>query len=367
MNKTKFINNLLVILGLLLMLISYGVQRLKYYRIVLLILGFIIFLTSILFLFKKKITNTPLFIFFSIIAVFLTDSIIAITFSRIPIFSYNVVTSNNSKVYNAIGYRVWACEGKPFKVDTLYKLGYYCDASDIEETDSNAFLSEIVDKYDDYKNKYVKINGKISRKEGVNYIEMQSYQSTEVSLNGYVSFSDDITLRVVFKNGASELSSYDIYDNITVVGKIWYLREVADNKYIVYMDDSKIINEVNYDNFEIITTNQDNCEYDQKILYKALDYNLYSSCLKNIIVKFDQNNVYELSSALSSGKININNILDKRENLEQDSSSNELYIYKDFNIVKCSEEAGGDIIIGTNLLTLENAYCGIYTANNDSV
>lgn len=368
MTKKRIINSLITILGLFLMLISYGKQSLKYYRIVLLCIGFILFLIGFVLLFRKKIRNIPLFIIFCIVITFLFDSIIAITFSRIPIFSYNVITNNNSRVYNAIGYRVWACEGKPFKVDTLYKLGYYCDVKDMEEMNSNAFLGEVVDRYDDYKNKYIKINGKISRKEGINYIEMQSYQSTEVSLNGYVSFADNVTLRVVFKNGANELSSYDIYDNITVVGKIWYLRETTDNKYIVYMDDSKIIDEVDYNNFEIIITDQDNCELDRKLLHKAADYNLYSSCLNNVIVKFNKDNIYEISSVLSSGKLSINNILNKKLDIQKESGTeNELYIYEKFNIIKCSESTGGDIIIGNKLLTFENAYCGVYVENNDSV
>ncbi|MGM9834426.1 MAG: hypothetical protein ACI31M_01440 [Bacilli bacterium] len=368
MDKKKVINNIILIfLGGLFLLFGFGKQSLNYYRIVLVGIGFIISLIGFIRLFKNKIKNIPLLIIIGALGMLFIDTVIAINFSRIPVFSYNIITNNNSRVYNAIGYRIWSCEGKPYKVDKLYKLGYYCDVNDMEEMNSNAFLGEIVDNFDDYKNRYIKISGKISRKESINYIEMQAYQPNGISLNGYVNFSDNVTLRVVFKNGASELSSYDIYDNITVVGKIWYLRENNGN-YVVYMDDSKIVNEMNFDNFEIITNDQNSCEMDQKLLYEAADYSLYSTCLDSVIFKFDEKNIYEISSVLSSGKISINKILDRANNkIKEDTTGTEMYIFDKFNIIKCSESTGSAIIIGNSDLTLQDAYCGIDMGNNAGV
>ena len=121
-------------------------------------------------------------------------------------------------------------------------------------------------------------------------------------------------------------------------------------------------------NFEIITNDQNSCEMDQKLLYEAADYSFYSTCLDSVIVKFDEKNIYEISSVLSSGKISINKILDKaNEKIKEDTTGTEMYIFDKFNIIKCSESTGSAIIIGNSDLTLQDAYCGIDMANNAGV
>ena len=257
-------NVFMIIIGIILIVIAFLLTSLSYFRILLTVIGVTLFVIAVSRTDKmSKKMCTLLFLLFMLISV-LIDSIIVLNLNRIPVYSYNVITNHNSKVYNALGYRVWDCEGKELKVDRFYKLGYYCDVNDMEAIDSNAFLSQVVDNYDNYKNNYIKISGKISKKEGINYIEMQSYQSNEITLNGYVSFSDSVTLRAVFKSEKEALNSYDIYDNITIVGKVWYLKQEND-KYIVYMDDAKVVDEEVLGDYSIVVTESKSCEYDNKL------------------------------------------------------------------------------------------------------
>ena len=55
------------------------------------------------------------------------DSITVIIFTKVPIYSYNIVDSNKVRVYNAIGLRVWQCNKNyddDLKVDLFYNNGY---------------------------------------------------------------------------------------------------------------------------------------------------------------------------------------------------------------------------------------------------
>ena len=59
-----------------------------------------------------------------------------------------------------------------------------------------------------------------NKKNGQNYIEMQPYETNSITVNGYVTFADNITLKIVFKDNTQELDYYDVYDEITIVGII---------------------------------------------------------------------------------------------------------------------------------------------------
>lgn len=359
MDKDKKTKILLLTIGILLIIISVIITRLKYFRIVINILGIILILIFTIYKDTSKCKLLPLFIFLFLIGSMLIDSIVAISFNRLPIFSYSSSVYGKSKTYNAIGYRVWDCEGKELKIDRMYKMGYYCDVSKMEAMEVNSFLNQVVDNFDDYKNNYIKINGKISKKEGLNYIEMQSYQSNSITLNGYVTFSDNITLRVVFNSANKELSNYDVYDNITVVGKIWYLKE-ENGKYTIYMEDSKITSHESRDEYEIILSKTNDCNGDKKLLYAGADYNLYSYCLDSVIVKYDENSIYEISSVLSSGKIKVDDLIKDSKNEEINKEDNSiLYTFDNYNIIKCSEYSGSDVIIGDTNLTLYDIHCAI--------
>ena len=48
----------------------------------------------------------------------------------------------------------------------------------------------------------------------------KGYIETDVKVNGYVEFADNITLRILFNEQESILDNYDVYDEITIVGVI---------------------------------------------------------------------------------------------------------------------------------------------------
>lgn len=365
MDKKK-IKLIIFIIGIILIFCSMIFNELNYLRIIINIIGIILLIVGTVYDDSSKLKLLPVFFFLYLVIAILIDSILVMNFKTIPVYSYNIITSNNSKVYNAIGYRVWDCEGKERKVDRFYRLGYYCDVSNMEAIDSNAFLNNVVDNYDDYKNSYLKITGKISKKEANDYIEMQTYQSNAITLNGYVNFSDSVTLRVIFNTREELLNNYDVYDSITVVGKIWYIKS-TENKYVVYMDDSIIVDNNNFNNYEVIITKNNNCQVDKKLLFAGGDYNIYSHCLSNVIVRFDENNIYELSSALSSGKIKLDDLLSKSlDVLINDNDGSNLYIFDKYSIIKCNEYTGSDVIIGDENLSFEDAYCGIQDLDDES-
>lgn len=357
MEENSNLKWILIFVGIFLLLVSMVINYVTYLRIVLNIIGVIILVIATVLKTEIKPKFVILYFFLYLIIAILLDTVVVINFNRLPVYSYNIVTSKESRVLNALGYRVWDCKGKALKVDRFYKLGYYCDASEMEAIDVNAFLSESSTDFDEYKNNYFKITGKISSKDGTSFLEMQPYHSNEITINGYVNFSDNITLRVIFNSSDESLTNYEVFDSVTVIGKIWHKKE-ENNKIVIYMEDSKIVEEETKNDYDLIASKAATCDNKRTLLYSGADYNLYSECLNNVIVKYDESNIYELSSLLSSGKLKITDILEKaNEERMQENDDTKLYLYDEFNIIKCSESTGNDVIIGEKI-DFSNAHCG---------
>ena len=276
-------NYSLLFIGLILFLLALFINKSTIIRLLLSIISCILITIN----FKKSNFKINIIIFIlTIICTMLIDTIISTTLVRIPIYAYNITTVGNTRVYNALGYRIWQCDKnstKDMKVDNFYTKGYNCDAKNIEQIDSNSFLNSVIENYDDYKNTYVKIKGKISKKNSRNSIEMQPYETKSITLNGYVTFADNITLKILFYKDFEELDLYDIYDEITVVGIVKTL-EHNDDKFTVYLTESIMISESNFDNYEITLNKQATCDTNNTILYNSDDYNLYSYCLEDVFV-----------------------------------------------------------------------------------
>ena len=305
-NKTFNINIFVLIISIILIAISIYIKKAHFLRPILIVIAVILIALNIGISNKLKKSTTISFIIVLILLFLVIDGIIVIIFNKVPIFAYNIISTENTRVYNSIGVRVWQCNKNDFDnliVDPFYKKGYMCDAEDIDAIDSNSFLNSIVTNYDQYRNMYVKIKGKISKKNGQNYIEMRPYENSDITVNGYVSFADNITLRVIFNNNESALDGYDIYDEIIIVGIIKNL-ENESNKYIVYMSDSKVVSNINLDEYILTATSEKKCTKTKQLIYTNDTSNVYSYCLEEIIVSYPDNK-YELSSALSSNKISI--------------------------------------------------------------
>lgn len=362
--KEKIINLnfILVFISIILMIIAFAINKSMVIRPILWVISIIILLINILYNNKYKFT-TIIIIFISLFGgSIILDGILAVSFKRIPVFSYNIITSGDTKVYNAIGIRVWQCDKDDYNnliVDPFYKNGYMCDMGNIDILDSNSFLNSVVSNYSDYKNKFIKIKGKISKKNGQNYIEMQPYETNSITVNGYVTFADNITLRILFKNNAKELDDYDIYDEIVVLGIIKNL-EMDNNKYIVYMNDGKIVSNIDLNNFEISVTKSSTCNNEKKLLYSSETNDIYSYCLEQIIISYPDNNKYEIVNALSSNKLRIDDLLiDPIKKINNENDNSIIYKYHNYSILVCDQSSSKDIILGQENMDFKDVTCNV--------
>lgn len=359
MNKKNIIKKILVIICLLLVLIAFLINKSSLIRIILCLISLIIITYLKIQGKKNKLKNIPLYFILYLIILITFDAAIVILCKRIPIFSYNIITTNDTIIYNSLGLRVWQCDvndKKSIKVEPFYEKGFTCNVENMDALDSNSFLNSIVQNYDNYKNSYIKINGKISKKNGQNYIEMQPYEEDSITINGYVKFASNITLRIIFETAEPELDLYDIYDKITVVGVIKNL-EYKNNKYIIYMYESQIASNINLSTFKITTSSKEECNDEKEIIYSNDTTSVYSFCLNEISVTFPQNNTYELSTVLSSNKIQLADIYKNSVNEETNENNHILYELNNYNVLICNPEKTNQIIIGSKAMTLESNLC----------
>lgn len=360
-SKNK-INIFSLIISLILICTSIYLSDQGVIRPLLWIISIIILSINIVNSFNIKFTKIVIiFLTLFILSIFV-DSIIVITFKRIPVFAYNVISTRKTIVYNGIGVRAWQCDKNNYNdivIDLFYNKGYICNAEDIDVIDSNSFLNSVVENYQDYKNSYIKINGKISKKTGQNYIEMRPYEKTDVTLNGYVAFADNITLRILFNENSEELDNYDVYDEITIVGIVKNL-ESEDGKHIIYMYDSKVLSTVNLNDYTISATTESSCTTDKNIIYSNETTNIYTHCLENIIVTYPNDSKYELSYILSSNKINVNQLHKKylsKETSQVDDSI--MYKFENYNLLICDKKNSKDMIYGPKNMKFDDVKCDL--------
>lgn len=357
--KTFNINIFVLVISIVLIAISIYIKSAHFLRPILIVLAIILIALNVGISNKLKKTTTISFIITLIIIFLVIDGVIVIVFNRIPIFAYNIISTENTRVYNSIGVRVWQCDKNDFDnliVDPFYKKGYMCNAKDIDVIDSNSFLNSIVTNYNQYKNMYVKIKGKISKKTGQNYIEMRPYENSDITINGYVNFADNITLRVIFNNNEAVLDEYDVYDEITIVGIVKNLENEA-NKYVVYMSDSKVVSNINLNEYVLTATTEKKCTKTKQLIYTNDTSNVYSYCLEEIIVSYPDNK-YELSAALSSNKISIEKLYDDPNKVESYEDDNrKIYRFDDYSILVCDQLLSKDIVIGNKKMSFKDIEC----------
>lgn len=311
---------------------------------------------------KKK--NTPLYSLVYLIAIILLDSICVVTFNKTPIFAINIVHNNDIKVYNALGYKVWQCDAKKpndLVIEPFYNKGYKCNVEEIENVSINDLITSLNNNYEEYRNNFVKVTGKISKKDGQNYIEMQSYIENEESINGYVTFQEAITLAIIFDEYDERLDVYDIYDEITIIGKIKN-QETKDGNRVIYMYEATIASTIELDEYTI-TASSKKIDGNKQLIYTTKDSNVYTYGIDNIIVKFKDNLEYELPSVLSSKKLDINEITKDAIEVITDkkdlTNTTKLYKFKTYNVVVCDQEKTKDIIITSPKVKFNEIKCTI--------
>lgn len=355
--KRETITKILISLSIIFIILIYIINNASFIRPLLWIVS-VVLLTAVFRVNKKIHIVRLLMVFLCLFALSLAiDGTIAALLKRIPAYSYNITTNNKTRVYNSLGVRVWQCDinKEEFKVDVFYNKGYLCNAEDLSAIDSNSFLNSIVQNYDDYHNQYVKIVGKVSKKNGQNYLEMQPYTEGENKINGYVEFANNITLRAIFSPPEKELDNYDIYDEITIIGKVKNLDQ-SSTQYVIYMYETKIVSTISLSGYQINIVKEDNCT-DKNKLFTTETNDIYTYCLKDVIVSYsDSNN--ELVDSLSSNKILIEDLYsDPSEVLSSDKDNSALYKMDNYNILVCDPEYSKDIIIGPPSLNFNSTKC----------
>ena len=347
----------LFLFSIIFLLVALFMNELNVFRLVLCLFSILILTFMSTYNNTKHYKYIPIYLLFYVVLFILIDNVIVCTFNKVPIFSYNIITTKEARVYNALGLRVWQCDKDNYKnliVDPFYKNGYSCDASHMDAIDSNSFLNSVIENYSEYKNNFVKVYGKISKKQGQTYIEMQTYDASDIDVNGYVKFANNITLRIVFNKQEDLLDEYDVYDNIMVVGIIRNM-ESSNGKNLIYMSDSKILSTISY-------TKETKC-LEERLVYTEEKSELYSYCINNIYVTFNED-VYELSATLSSSKLNIEDLLVADEILENENKD-QLYKSNGYNILVCNKEYSNKIVIGHEGLDFENYICPSKTKNSN--
>ena len=107
--KNNQLNILIAILGILIFLLALIIKESTILKLYLTLISITIIIIGHIFKRKEKIKYIPFLLVIYLLLTMTIDSITVILFSKIPIYSYNIISSENARVYNAIGLRVWQC------------------------------------------------------------------------------------------------------------------------------------------------------------------------------------------------------------------------------------------------------------------
>lgn len=331
--KMKKKSIILLILGVILLIVPFCFAGYSLIRLITLAIAIFLITLSLVF-FKKR--NIFLIILTPVILICLTyaiDTFMFYKFNRIPLFVYEVKSSDSVSTYNSFFYRIFDCNGK-LTLDYGYQKNYVCDEADLDVIDINTFLSDPTDSYKNYKDKFVKISGKISKLSGVESVELSSYKEASNSLNGYVSFNTNYIIRAHVNEN---LSSYRIYDNITIIGKVDSKIEENGTTVINLVDTLLIPSDI-YDTYtyEIVNSN------DTNLISLVSEQNYYLYGISALNLKYANNAIYELSYLITDSRITLDDIIGDTSatNLynEEEALIAKSYELEKFNVLVCEND-----------------------------
>lgn len=340
---------LLVFFSIILIIIPYFINVYSIFRLLSYLIGIALF-SIIMFKNKKNIVVNIIVLITIFSSSYFMDYFLT-CHTRIPIFSKQVISSNEVKSYYSLTYKLDVCDNN-YKIDRFYSNDYSCSEFDLESISINDFLSS----YEKNKKAYLKIEAKISAIIGESYFEISPYDLKEEPKNGEVTFKNDIKIRVPL-NKSILVNNYKIYDEITIIGRVGNIEKTPTGKTYNLID-SVIYRSNIYDEYNISYDIDKKCELDKTLLASTETNNYYTSCLNNIIVKFDETNKYDLDYVLLDGKIDLEDLINR--SLKSTTFDNgKSYESDDLKFVVCHNN---DVIFSDNndkaLL-----YCNI---NNDS-
>lgn len=314
---------LFLIIGLLFIIFPYIYNSYNILRLISILIGIIIISISLVF-YRNK--NIYIIIITPIILLTLTytiDILLYIKFNQIPIYIYEIKSNDKVSTYNSLFYRIYNCNNKLI-LDYNYEKKYSCESTDLEEIDINTFLINPISSYKEYKNKFIKLSGKISKISGREILELNAYNKVDGALNGYVDFNKDYKVVIDLNE---DLSKYRIYDYVTVIGRVDSYKDGIITLKDAYTIASKLYDEYTY---EIINNNS-------KELINIVD-NYYFYGIKAININY-KSDIYELNYLINDDRIEIDKIIENSNaiiyNDEEKVKIATGYELEKFNVLIC--------------------------------
>lgn len=320
---------LIVLLGLelTLMIVPFLINIYSIFRIISLVLGIILITVSLCLKKKRNIFYIILVPLIMLVFSYGIDTLLFYTLKRVPVFSYAIKSSDKMRTYNSFFYRVFDCNGD-LTLDYGYTKNYVCSNDCLDAININSFMQDAEESFKKYHHKFVHIYGKISKITGNENIELASFTQGDDTLNGYVNFNLN---NILIVNTDENLSKYRIYDYVDVYGKV---TSINDGK--ITLTNTKLVASDIYDtySFEIIASD------DNKLtnLVKEKDYYYYG--LNTINVKYDGDNIYELSYLLTDDRFKFDDLIKGKEyevfKNEEDVEIAKKYKLEKFDLLECS-------------------------------
>ena len=333
--------------GLTLMIVPFLINIYSIFRIISLIVGIILITVSLCL--KKKRNTFYIILVPLIMLVFSygTDTLLFYTLKRVPVFSYAIKSSEKMKTYNSFFYRVFDCNGD-LTLDYGYTKNYVCSNDCLDAININSFMQDAEESFKKYHHKFVHIYGKISKITGNENIELASFTQGDDTLNGYVNFNLN---NILIVNTDENLSKYRIYDYVDVYGKV---SSISNGK--ITLTNTKLVASNIYDtySFEIIASD------DNKLtnLVKEKDYYYYG--LNTINVKYDGDNIYELSYLLTDDRFKFDDLIKDKEyetfKNDEDVELAKKYKLEKFDLLECSN---GKKIVANSKSKADQSVCDL--------
>lgn len=333
--------------GLTLMIVPFLINIYSIFRIISLIVGIILITVSLCL---KKKRNTFYIILVPLIMLVFSygiDTLLFYTLKRVPVFSYAIKSSEKMKTYNSFFYRVFDCDGD-LTLDYGYTKNYICSNDCLDAININSFMQDAEESFKKYHHKFVHIYGKISKITGNENIELASFIQGDDTLNGYVNFNLN---NILIVNTDENLSKYRIYDYVDVYGKV---SSISNGK--ITLTNTKLVASNIYDtySFEIIASD------DNKLtnLVKEKDYYYYG--LNTINVKYDGDNIYELSYLLTDDRFKFDDLIKNKEyetfKNDEDVEIAKKYKLEKFDLLECSN---GKKIVANSKSKADQSVCDL--------
>lgn len=339
----------LFILGLILIGISFIFSTLNIIRLMFLILGIFLIDIQVTKNYPKKIIFLMLLPIILLVTTYGIDILLVKYCHKIPIFSYEIVSSKKVKTYNSFFYRVFSCDNNLI-LDYGYTSNYACSLNDLQTHDVNAFLGETIASFHEYRHKFVKIQGKISKISGTNILELSPYSiDPKNTLNGYVEFNTSYIIRI---NTENDLSNLRIFDDITIIGLVNNL--VEGENTIIDLINTVIVPSNVYDeyNLEIIENKE------KELATYVEKNNIFLLGLSDIYVHYDENHIYELKYLITDKRLDMKQIIantkaEKLTNEDKEEVGN-IYDLEKFKVLVCQNKK---IIIASHKNKITSNLC----------